>query len=439
MRTEINISSKDAAGRTYLTWAPVRATIKLLEPASADPVRVVLSNNDSSRGGQLEFGTARDRLAPTLNLTLPANGAEIAFFVAGDFPKSSSADGDAVIKSALAGAARGALSTTSVMVRVRKDANTLSPAERARFVTALATLNDQGAGLFKNFRAMHRESAALDQAHGAPGFLSWHRAYLLDLERELQKINPSVALPYWRFDRPAPNIFAEDFLGRTNPDGFGNVLFSSSNLLRFWQTDGQAGISRRPNFNVQTGRANVSTDATTLLTGGARPNAIFDSGPGQDPEPVTSSFGFDEMEGNPHGNAHTSFQGHIRSASTAPRDPLFFLLHCNVDRLWGVWQWFNNRFDGTQAKTYFFRGTAGSRSSTDIGHNLGDTMWPWNNVTGAPRPSNAPRTPFPVVPVAPSPGRAPKVGDMIDYQGLLNANSRQGFCYDDVPYGIAPP
>ena len=49
------------------------------------------------------------------------------------------------------------------------------------------------------------------QAHGAPGFLPWHRAYILDLERELQAIDPSVALPYWRFDRPAPNLFTLDF------------------------------------------------------------------------------------------------------------------------------------------------------------------------------------------------------------------------------------
>jgi len=59
---------------------------------------------------------------------------------------------------------------------------------------------------------MHKESLAPRQAHGRPGFLSWHRAYLLDLEPELQKINPSVTLPYWRFHDPGPNMFTADFI-----------------------------------------------------------------------------------------------------------------------------------------------------------------------------------------------------------------------------------
>ena len=121
------------------------------------------------------------------------------------------------------------------------------------------------------------------------------------------------------------------------------MTFSPTNLLRFWQTDGGPGISRRPDFDAQTQAPGVRDQAATLLMGGPRPNAMFDAGP--------ASAAFDGMEGNPHGRAHTSFSGWIRSASTAPRDPLFFLLHCNVDRLWAVWQWFNDRFDGTQART----------------------------------------------------------------------------------------
>ena len=432
MRTEIIISNQDRAGRAYLTWAPVSATIRLLEPDSAAPVGVVLSNRDPARGGQLEFGTSRSApLKPTLNLTLPASGTPVTFFVAGDFPKASSADGDAIMKSAAASTARE-LSTKAVMVRIRKNANTLSPAERGRFVTALARLNNQGTGLFKDFRAMHREQAALNQAHSAAGFLSWHRAYLLDLERELQKIDASVHLPYWRFDLPAPNLFTADFLGRSAPAG--NVTFSATNLLRFWTTDGQTGVSRRPKFDVATRGAFVKPQAATLLMGGRRPNAIFDAGPGADPE-----ANFDGMEGDPHGQAHTSFQGFIQSAATAPRDPLFFLLHCNVDRLWGLWQWFNDRFDGTQPRTYFFRGTGASADATDLGHNLGDTIWPWNNARTPPRPSSAPRTPFPASGSAPGPGASPKVGDMIDYHGMLRESAYTGFAYDDVPYGIAPP
>src|SRR5262245_41705402 len=146
MRTEINIANEDAAGRNYLTWVPVRGTVKLLEPEAADPVDVLLSNDNPAQGGQLEFATRRDeQLRPTLNLRLPVDGAEVEFFVAGEFTKPSSADGDAVIRSALASTGTP-LSTKAVMVRVRKNANGLSGAERDRFTTALAVLNDQGAG-----------------------------------------------------------------------------------------------------------------------------------------------------------------------------------------------------------------------------------------------------------------------------------------------------
>ena len=50
------------------------------------------------------------------------------------------------------------------------------------------------------------------------------------------------------------------------------------------------------------------------------------------------------MEFNPHGSAHTSFiLGFINDVGTAARDPLFFMLHANVDRLWAKWQWIHKR------------------------------------------------------------------------------------------------
>jgi tyrosinase len=432
MRVEIAIANANAAGRNYLTWAPVRATLRLVDapPNGGQPIAVTVRNQNPQAGGQLEFALSRgDRRTAALDLKLPTDSSPVEFFVAGVLGRPSRADGDAVLQVTRAGAAQP-LATTPLMVRIRKNANQLSPAERTRFTTALARLNDQGAGLFRNFREMHQEEVALDQAHGASGFLSWHRAYLLDLERELQKLDPSVTLPYWRFDQPAPNIFTRDFLGETGPAG--NLVFSPTNLLRLWRTDAGPGISRTPRFNTLTQTAvGVLSQSQTLAMGG--PNAVFDTGPAFDP----SQGGFDEMEGNPHGLAHTSFQGWIRRAENAPRDPLFFLLHCNVDRLWAMWQWLNGRFDGTQPNTYFFRGSAGQPGSALIGHNLRDTMWPWDDDTAPPRPSNAPRTPFPVVPTAPAPGPTPRVGDMIDYAGLRDPRRDMNFGYDNVPYGIA--
>jgi tyrosinase len=439
MRIEISIANADAAGRNYVTWAPVRTTLRLFDvpPNGGEPVAVTIQNQNPQAGGQLEFALSRgDSRTTTLDLKVPTDGTVVELFVAGVVGRPSSEDGDAVVQVSRAGMAQP-LATKPVMVRIRKNANVLSPAEQTRFTTALAQLNDQGAGLFRNFREMHQEQSALLQAHGAPGFLSWHRAYLLDLERELQKIDPSVSLPYWRFDEPAPAVFTRDFLGESG--ALGNLVFSPTNLLRLWRTDAGPGITRTPRFNPLTQQAinqfgPVLSQAGTLALGGQ--NAVFDTGPDFAGDPFAG--GFDEMEGDPHGGAHISFLGWIRSASTAPRDPLFFLLHCNVDRLWALWQWLNDRFDGTQPSTYFHRGDVTSADATLIGHNLLDTMWPWNDERGGERPLNAPRTPFPAVPTATWPGPAPTVGDMIDYHGFLSAGSYMNFAYDDVPYGIAP-
>jgi tyrosinase len=245
------------------------------------------------------------------------------------------------------------------------------------------------------------------QAHGAPGFLPWHRAYLLDLERELQAIDPSIALHYWRFDRPAPNIFTRDFLGVS--DNVGTVQFSPNNPLQFWVTDGVPGINRRPFFNTNSAPPGLRTEAQTIALGTAYP-------------------AFRTMEGNPHGSAHVSFGGSISSIGTAARDPLFFLLHCNVDRLWAKWQRQNNRFNPAQAASY------DSSGGNPIGHNLPDTMWPWNGITGPPRPPTAPGGPMASSPIVSAPGLSPRVRDSLDFQGKVNAASNLGFDYDDVPF-----
>ena len=65
----------------------------------------------------------------------------------------------------------------------------------------------RGLGAYQSYRDMHTDDTN-DEAHSRDAFLPWHRAYLLDLERELQAIDPSVTVPYWRFDQPAPRVFS---------------------------------------------------------------------------------------------------------------------------------------------------------------------------------------------------------------------------------------
>jgi tyrosinase len=409
------ITGQPLATEDYLDWSPSPARARLTVPGATTPVTVRVENADPATGGQVVFYRAiTPGVAPqdTLELTLPANGAVVDFFVAGKFGRASVADKDAVIR--MVDVASGTvMATKALMVRIRKNANALTAAERDRFIAAFATFNDEGRGRFADFRNAHT-NAGSPQAHGNHGFLSWHRAFMLDLERELQAIDPSVTLPYWKWDDPAPNLFTRHFIGVA--DALGAVEFDSANRFSTWATDGVVGVTRRPRFNTTTEAALAMNEVDTLNLG--------------DPGDLFSNF--TSLEGDPHGSAHTSFVGLISSIDTAARDPLFFLLHCNVDRLWAKWQWVNRRFDANDAATYEFR----TPGATDIGHNLDDTMWPWNGITGGARPPTAPGGTLATSPLGVAQVPTPTVREMVDFQGVIALANRLGFGYDDVPFEV---
>jgi tyrosinase len=411
LELEVVIAGSSAPAGHYFTWAPVPCTIRVTDADGAEtPVPVVVGSS-----GAIQFRTASgDAVADELRLELDPAGAPTEFDLVPLFGAASANDGDVTVK--VTAADGTVVVEQTAMIRIRKNANDLTSAERDRFVAAFATLNDSGAGVFQDFRDMHVDMTS-NEAHGRAAFLSWHRAYLLDLERELQAVNPAVVLPYWRFDEPAPNVFTPDFMGSSTSTLETSV--APTNPLSTWVTDGQPGISRRARFAEKTDPAPglpgfpVLTEVETLQLG-------------------LDFVGFNDMEASPHGAAHVSFDGFIRSIGTAARDPLFFLLHCNVDRLWAKWQWIRDRFDLSDPQTY---PPADVPEETDqLGHRLTDTMWPWNGDINPPRPPTAPRTPLATSPVTPAPGPNPTVADMIDYHGQLNRAGWLAFGYDDVPY-----
>lgn len=403
----ITIPGSDAMGRAFLTWTPVEALARLVNPSGTAAVAVTFRS--AGPGGGLRFATTRTHLgASTLPLTLPISGAPVRFFVAGEFGRPSVQLGDAMIE---ARGSAGVLGTKRVTVRIRKNAQTLSAGERDRFVAALGTLNGGGTGRFRDFRDMHVDAATAEE-HGNVGFLPWHRAYLLDLERELQSIDPSVALPYWRFDRPAPNVFTREFMGV--PNATGSLQFTPGHPFNTWRTDGALGISRSPSFAPGAAPPGLLTETQTIALGGAAATASYAS--------------FDVMEGNPHGLAHTSFNsGFIRRIHTAARDPLFFMLHANVDRLWAKWQWIRKRTSAADPRAF------APAVPNRVGHRLADTMWPWNGVTASPRPQTAPGGTLAPSRSTTAPGNTPTVGAMIDYQAVA-PGAPLGFAYDDVPF-----
>ncbi|HET9391911.1 MAG TPA: tyrosinase family protein [Candidatus Rubrimentiphilum sp.] len=141
--------------------------------------------------------------------------------------------------------------------------------------------------------------------HRKPYFYAWHRAFLFFFEAALRTAsgNPNFALPYWDYYKhpQLPDIFAHPLLA----DGTANPLY--------W-----------PNRegSVVTGLTFEAFDPA--LTTFNRDPANADT--------------FEQViEGNPHGHVHDMVGGDMGEVPTAAADPIFWVHHCNVDRLWAAW------------------------------------------------------------------------------------------------------
>ncbi|MEM6792412.1 MAG: tyrosinase family protein [Acidobacteriota bacterium] len=410
MSIEIEIHGSLGEARRFVAYAPSPCRIRQTDVAG--PVELVLSSEAALEGGgeAVFYPTPDAPPREPLELHVPAGGEWVSFWLGGKWGHPSIEERDCRL--AVSDGAGVALAEILLMVRVRKNANLLLPAERDRFLAAFGALNDRGFGRFSDFRSMH-VSASNPQAHRGPHFLPWHRSYLLDLERELQAIDPSVSLHYWRWDEPAPNVFRRDFMGVAGDGGL--VDFIPGHPLSTWTTDNTLGIRRRAHFDTTTSRA-AWPDRGVMPMGQAETLGLDDA-----------FAGFrQQMEGDPHGLAHVSFEGWISSIPTAAKDPLFFMLHANVDRLWALWQWVHGRFDPDDPASY--------RGQDIDGRRLEDTLWPWNGVTTPPRPDFAPGGSLASSPLAAAPGDAPTVRGMIDFQGRVDPGGRLGYGYDTVPY-----
>lgn len=420
MRVEIEINNSPQAAARYVTWAWSPCRIRVTDPAgiTGTAVSVRLDQTALGGGGSIRFANAASGAgSATHTISVPRDGTSVSFFIRGI--TASTADPGVQITARQTGATNS-IGTVSLMVRIRKDATTLSNGERDRLLAALAQFNNQGLGRFSDFAGTH-VSAGTAEAHGRPGFLPWHRAFVLDLERELQAIDRSVAMPYWRFDRPAPALFTPQFFGRGTLNGPGTipVTLAATNPLRFWRAGPTPGITRDPSFNVSGAPPGPMSQAMALALG--NPGATFRNFRRLESPSFPSQRDY-------HGGAHVSFSGPIDSIPTAAQDPLFFLLHCNVDRLWAVWQRQQGRFDVAVAAA-FDTVTPPNR----VGHNLADTMWPWNGVTTPPRPGFALGGTLAASPCVAAPGPRPRVSDCFDYQGAIRLSNNMGFSYDDVP------
>ena len=111
-------------------------------------------------------------------------------------------------------------------------------------------------------------------------FLAWHRWFLLQLERQLQRVDATVSIPYWDWITD-PNI----------PTALDGPTFRNTwGITRDWNAQYFVGFQRR-------------------------------------------------LEAL-HSNVHIAVGGQTgtMAGASSPADPLFWLHHANIDRLWATWQ-----------------------------------------------------------------------------------------------------
>lgn len=171
-------------------------------------------------------------------------------------------------------------------------------------------------------------------------FLPWHRIYLHYFEAVVREAIVGLggpgdwALPYWDYSEPdsqATRTLPEAFRERQMTDGSENPLFTEH---RADSVNGGGGL---PRSTVDVVKALGSFRFTNSL-GGLRPEfggrktdwAHFGTGP----------FGL--VESLPHNDVHVKVGdkdgGWMRDPSLAALDPIFWLHHANIDRLWEVWR-----------------------------------------------------------------------------------------------------
>jgi hypothetical protein len=294
---------------------------------------------------------------------------------------------------------------------VRKNAKFLTATEREDFVRACVLLKAEivnpGAPVgdqysrWDELTALHRmiqnafspSGNNINFGHGGLGsysFLSWHRYFLLHVERLLQAKVPGVMIPYWDWSEPAP-LMTDTFLG-PNGDSTGVIrrgyfaatapgVGANTTPAPSWWPAGFSGWRLPPTYSINGSqwvgplRRRVSTPATLPSATDLRVTLARTtySAFQRTLETGNGLASGNQMHNGMHvwlGGSGSAGVGHMSHPDASPHDPFFYLHHCNIDRLWAMWQ-----SDG-HVGDY-------PTSGGNTGHHRNDIMYPWiGNTAG---------------------------------------------------------
>lgn len=234
-------------------------------------------------------------------------------------------------------------------VRIRKSVYSLAPEAPElvwyrKAVGALRKLPRDRIGSWEFIAACHGIPRNVTRPTAAAGlwnecqhqtwfFLSWHRAYLAGFEaivaEQVAKLGgPSDwALPYWNYSAGgASRQLPPAFRARRLSDGTSNDLWSPRNLPTPPQTVLTLPVADVSLSRLQLRRFSTPPGSMAVTFGGHQTAANHLGG---------TSGGIEEL---PHNVIHDDIGGLMGDPLTAALDPIFWLHHCNIDRLWEVWR-----------------------------------------------------------------------------------------------------
>lgn len=166
--------------------------------------------------------------------------------------------------------------------------------------------------------------------HGSDDFPAWHRLYLHYFEKIVAAASgdPDFRLPYWDYsENDASRVLPVEFREPVGGSLMNNALFNNAR---------DPFVNGLSNVPVALEGTDVALDALTEPFFGERP-------------PLPRAGFRRAVERTPHDLVHGAIgggdqvvglimpSGDMSSTLTAGRDPIFWLHHSNIDRLWESW------------------------------------------------------------------------------------------------------
>jgi tyrosinase len=184
--------------------------------------------------------------------------------------------------------------------------------------------------------------------HACWFFLPWHRIYLHHFEKilmaEIVKLGgpDDWALPYYNYSTSAADAkLPAAFRDAKVPAAFVDAKLDKSDTNHLFVAERHPDANAGNDF-VRTS-PNNSTNITTALAEPAFTKASgnfgFGGGKGLHHDDGTQKG---LLERRPHDAMHGDLAGpgggFMGGFTTAPLDPIFWLHHCNIDRVWEIWR-----------------------------------------------------------------------------------------------------